>query len=81
MRKKRVRVATPPWVDYKALAAVYAACPPGHEVDHIVPIKGANVCGLHVPWNLQYLLKRENRSKANRLHILSHNPNPPWATN
>ena len=57
---------TPKWSNLEAIVKIYENCPKGFEVDHIIPLKGKIVSGLHVPENLQYLEKRLNRIKKNK---------------
>jgi len=69
--------ATPPWLTADHLAEIQEWYTIAQEiqwlseepleVDHIIPLQGTNVCGLHVPWNLQILPKSENIKKGNKL--------------
>jgi hypothetical protein len=76
MYRARTRRATPKWLtdEHKAeILAVYAHAKEcemltgdSYHVDHIIPLKGESVSGLHVPWNLQVLPSDINISKGNR---------------
>ena len=54
------------WSDDLVISMIYQDCPEGYHVDHIIPLQGENVSGLHVAWNLQYLPASDNFSKGNR---------------
>ncbi len=65
-RRSKLLKATPKWANLDSIKAIYKNCPEGHEVDHIIPLQGKHVSGLHVEYNLQYLTVTENRRKHNK---------------
>lgn len=65
-RKDIIKQATPCWANIDKINAIYNDCPEGYHVDHIVPLQGEFVCGLHVEHNMQYLTAKENLIKGNR---------------
>lgn len=68
--------ATPRWVTeaelqamnelYERARALTRETGIRHQVDHIIPLNGKTVSGLHVLGNLQILTQAENVSKSNR---------------
>ena len=60
---------TPKWADLLSIKYFYDKCPAGYHVDHIVPLQGELVSGLHVLNNLQYLIASENCSKSNNFIV------------
>lgn len=57
---------TPKWADLSLIKVFYDNCPEGYHVDHIIPLQGELVSGLHTLENLQYLLAKENIQKNNK---------------
>ena len=76
LRRRRFRDATPKWLSpeqrmeirlkYRLAIELSRATGIRHAVDHEVPIQGEDVCGLHVPWNLQVITQEENLKKYNK---------------
>lgn len=77
VRKRRHREATPTWLTkeerlqmrelYVQARKLTAVTGERYVVDHIVPLRGESVCGLHVPWNLRVITQDENLKKSNKL--------------
>jgi hypothetical protein len=64
--------ATPTWANLNQIKRVYELCKKvsdktgvEHHVDHIIPLQGKNVCGLHVEKNLAVVPARMNLTKGN----------------
>jgi len=78
-RKKVIRQRTPAWLtkfDKLKIKCIYQVAAmltrengePWH-VDHIIPLQGKNVSGLHVPSNLQWMRGVDNISKKNKFEV------------
>lgn len=61
---------TPKWANLEEIKRIYSKCPEGYHVDHILPLNGELVSGLHVENNLQYLTAKQNLSKGNRASLV-----------
>jgi hypothetical protein len=80
-RRRTARLQrTPPWADMRAIRAFYDEAHQlsivtgvQHHVDHVIPLQGKFVSGLHVHTNLQILTGFENISKRNRFDPEQHN--------
>lgn len=65
-----LRNACPKWLTKehkRELNNIFKNRPIGFHVDHIIPLRGKEVSGLHVPWNLQHLPAIENLKKQNKV--------------
>ena len=75
IRRANLLKATPKWVDKNALKDIesFYICSQmfsmytgqKYHVDHIIPLRGKKVSGLHVPNNLQVIPAKENLAKGN----------------
>lgn len=72
LRQARKLKATPAWADLEQIKRVYTTCAKisertgvEHHVDHIIPLQGKNVCGLHVEKNLAIIPAKMNLEKGN----------------
>lgn len=77
LRNASKKKATPAWLSKHDLALMLAFYKTAKEqkelfgvsvaVDHIAPLNGKTVCGLHVPWNLCLRTQSDNSRKSNKL--------------
>lgn len=73
-RRVLKKKAQPPWINIEEMKPIYKEMKKRNKiagrvafhVDHIIPLQGENICGLHVPWNLQVITAEENLRKSNK---------------
>lgn len=76
-RRRKHRQATPPWLTrkqkseirqlYQIAITMSKTTGERYVVDHIIPLRSDEVCGLHVPWNLRVTTQEENLKKSNKV--------------
>jgi hypothetical protein len=74
IREVNKKQRMPAWSDPEAIRKIYEDCaalnekhgPRSYHVDHIVPLQGKTVSGLHVENNLQILKAVDNLKKSNK---------------
>lgn len=74
IRRRKLRQRTPEWANQKYIKVFYRIAQLETErtgrqvdVDHIYPLNGVDVCGLHCEHNLQLMFKSDNARKGNRV--------------
>ena len=78
-RRNKHRLATPKWLTkeqkdaikqkYIEAMAITRGTGIAHVVDHIVPLRGELVSGLHVAWNLAVITSKANSKKSNKINL------------
>lgn len=78
-RKKHIKQRTPTWLStfdklkiqcmYSIAAMLTRENKESWHVDHVIPLQGNTVSGLHVPNNLQLMRGSDNISKKNRYEV------------
>lgn len=73
-RRASLKNAMPPWADKEKIESIYLQAQEltvssgiPYHVDHIIPLQGDLVCGLHVHYNLQAIPAIDNMKKSNTL--------------
>jgi hypothetical protein len=72
-RNKDLKLRTPPWSNLEEIRKIYEKCMEissstgiPYNVDHIIPLRGKEVCGLHTINNLRIIPKIDNQRKTNK---------------
>jgi len=67
-RMRKLRMSIPAWGNRRKIDQIYATAQEmGMEVDHIIPLKGKTVWGLHVENNLRIITSPANKKKGNKI--------------